>query len=143
MAMPTEVAKPWPSGPVVVSMPAAIWCSGWPGVFAAGLAELLQILQRHLLVAGQIIDRVEQHRAVTGGKHEPVAVGPGGIGRVELQEAAIEHGGDVGHAHRQAGMARIRLLDRVERQEANGIRQFVMRNVADCRCVLSHGSTLL
>ena len=108
---------------------------------AAGLAEQLQIVQPHRLVAGQVIQRVEQHRAVAGRQHEPVAVRPGGVGRVELQEAAVEHGGDIGHAHRQAGMAGIRLLDPVEGQEANGVRQFVMRDSADCRCVLSHVST--
>ena len=30
---PTEVATPWPSGPVVVSTPAVTKFSGWPGVF--------------------------------------------------------------------------------------------------------------
>ncbi len=30
--MPTEVATPWPSGPVVVSIPVVMWDSGWPGV---------------------------------------------------------------------------------------------------------------
>ena len=28
--MPTELPQPWPRGPVVVSMPAVMWCSGWP-----------------------------------------------------------------------------------------------------------------
>ena len=38
-AMPTELAMPWPSGPVVVSMPAAWPYSGWPAVLRAELAE--------------------------------------------------------------------------------------------------------
>ena len=29
--MPTEVAMPWPSGPVVVSTPEVQRYSGWPG----------------------------------------------------------------------------------------------------------------
>ncbi len=33
IAMPTALPKPWPSGPVVVSMPAAWPYSGWPAVF--------------------------------------------------------------------------------------------------------------
>ena len=32
IAMPTEFATPWPSGPVVVSTPVVKWYSGWPGV---------------------------------------------------------------------------------------------------------------
>ncbi len=31
--MPTALATPWPSGPVVVSTPAVCPYSGWPGVF--------------------------------------------------------------------------------------------------------------
>ena len=31
-AMPTELATPCPSGPVVVSMPGVSCTSGWPGV---------------------------------------------------------------------------------------------------------------
>ena len=31
MAMPTLVATPWPSGPVVVSTPEVQRYSGWPG----------------------------------------------------------------------------------------------------------------
>ena len=32
IAIPTPFANPWPSGPVVVSIPAVWPCSGWPGV---------------------------------------------------------------------------------------------------------------
>ena len=32
IAMPTALATPWPSGPVVVSTPGVCPCSGWPGV---------------------------------------------------------------------------------------------------------------
>ena len=31
-AMPTALVMPWPSGPVVVSMPGVMPTSGWPGV---------------------------------------------------------------------------------------------------------------
>ena len=34
MAKPTAVARPWPKGPVVVSMPGEWLTSGWPGVEA-------------------------------------------------------------------------------------------------------------
>jgi hypothetical protein len=32
-AMPTALARPWPSGPVVVSTPGVTSTSGWPGVW--------------------------------------------------------------------------------------------------------------
>lgn len=32
MAKPTALAKPWPRGPVVTSIPGVSWASGWPGV---------------------------------------------------------------------------------------------------------------
>ena len=78
-------------------------------------------LDRHRLVAGEMEQRVEQHRAVAGREHEAVAVGPGRIGRIEFEEAREQHGRDIGRAHGQAGMAGLRLLDRVHRQRADGI----------------------
>src|SRR3978361_1142311 len=104
-AMPTPLAKPWPSGPVVTSTPGVTWTrsrSGWPGVSEphwrhffssssgraqagavrggagrqrAPLAELLQLVQRQV-VAREVQDAVEEHRAVAGAEDEAVAVGP-------------------------------------------------------------------
>ena len=87
----------------------------------AELAEALDLLDRHLLVAEQMEQRIDQHRAVAGREHEAVAVGPGRIGRVEFQEAREQHGRDVGRAHRQARMAGLRLLDRVHCERADRI----------------------
>ena len=92
----------------------------------AELAEALDLVDRHLLVAEQIEQRVKQHRAVAGRKHEAVAVRPRRIGRIEFQKAGEQHGRDVGGAHRQSRMAGIRLLDRVHRQRANGVRHAVV-----------------
>ena len=99
---------------------------GMAGRERAELAEALDLVDRHLLVAGEIEQRVEQHRAVAGGEHEAVAVGPGRIGRVEFQEVREQHGGDVGRAHRQAGMAGLRLLDRIHGERADGVRHAVV-----------------
>ena len=55
------------------------------------------------------------------GKHEAVAVGPRRVGRVVLQVAAPEHFGNVGHAHRGAGMARFGFFDGVDREKADGV----------------------
>ena len=92
----------------------------------AELAEALELVDGHRLVAGEMQQRIEQHRAVAGGEHEAVAVGPGRIGRVEFEEAREQHGGDIGRAHGQAGMAGFGLLDRVHRQRADGIRHAVV-----------------
>ena len=112
---------PWPSGPVVVSMPVA-----WP-IFRvarglrAQLAEVLDLVQRHVLVAQEIQQRIQQHGAVAGGEDEAVAVGPVRIGGVEFQELGEQHGGDVGGTHGQAGMAGIGFLDGIHAEGADGI----------------------
>ena len=72
--------------------------------------------------------RVEQHRAVAGRQHEAVAVRPIGSGGVELQEAGEQHGGDVGHAHRHAGMAGFGLLHRVHGERPDGIGHVLVRH---------------
>ena len=121
IAMPTALARPCPSGPVVVSTPGVWPYSGWPAVFEPSWRKRLICVERHRRIAGEIEQRVEQHRAVAGRQHEAVAVGPGRIGRIEFQELREQDGGDVGGAHRQAGMAGFRLLDRVHRQRADGV----------------------
>ncbi len=98
------------------------------------LAEALDLVERHRLVAGEIEQRIEQHRAVAGREHEAVAVGPLRVGRIEFQELREQDGRDVGRAHRQAGMAGLRLLDRVHRERTDGVRHAVVLGAA-----LRHG----
>ena len=76
--MPTAVARPWPSGPVVVSTPGVWPYSGWPAVIEPSWRKRLICSMRHRFVAGEIEQRIEQHRAVAGRQHEAVAVGPVG-----------------------------------------------------------------
>ncbi len=57
-----------------------------PGAGAAELAEVADVVHRRPRVAGQVQQRVDQHRAVAGRQHEAVAVGPVRIGRIELQD---------------------------------------------------------
>ena len=94
---------------------------GVAGGAGAQLAEALQLVQRHVRIAGEVEQRVEQHRAVAGRQHEAVAVGPVGMLRVELQEPRPQHGGDVGHAHGHAGMAGLGLLDGVHGERPDGV----------------------
>ena len=75
----------------------------------------------HARIAEQIEQRIEQHRAVAGREHEAVAVRPVRPAGVEFHEALEQHGRDVGHAHRHAGMAGFGLLHRVHRERADGV----------------------
>jgi hypothetical protein len=79
------------------------------------LAKALDLLHREV-IAGEMQQGVEQHRAVAVREHEAVAVDPLRIGRVVAQVAAPQHLGDLGHAHRHARMAGVRLLHGVHRQ---------------------------
>ncbi|MCY1515307.1 hypothetical protein D9M68_498890 [compost metagenome] len=86
----------------------------------AKLAELLQVLDAEV-VAGQVQQRIDQHRAVAVGQHEAVAVGPLRIGRVVAQVIAPQHFGDVRHAHWGTGMAAVGFLHGIHAQCADGI----------------------
>ena len=106
---------------------------GVTGADAVELAKLLDLVDRHgRQVAGSVVcaapadarqmdERIEQHRRVAAGEHEPVAVGPEGIGRVVPQKIG-PHG--VGHGrqrHGRAGMAALGGLDRVHREGADRV----------------------
>ncbi len=73
------------------------------------LAETLELVHRQIK-AGEVQQRVLQHRAVAVGEHETIAIGPLGVAWVELQEVVPQHLGDIGHAHGHARMARIGCL---------------------------------
>ena len=49
---------------------------GMAGRDRAELAEALDLVDRHRLVAEEMKQRIDQHRAVAGREHEPVAIGP-------------------------------------------------------------------
>ena len=71
----------------------------------AQLAEILDLLQRHIFVACEVKKRVKQHRTVARGQDEPVTVGPVRGGGVKLQVLIKEHGCNVRHAHRHTWVA--------------------------------------
>ena len=80
-----------------------------------GLAQRL-VLRIHGLDAGEVQQAVEQHRRVPGREHEPIAVRPDRVLRVEAQEALPQAVDDWRHRHRRARVAGIGLLDGVHRQ---------------------------
>ena len=93
--MPTPLAKPWPSGPVVISTPGVTWTrsrSGWPGVSEPHWRKLLELVEREV-VAAEVQHGVEQHRAVAGAKDEAVAVRPRRVGGVVLHDPREEQVG--------------------------------------------------
>ena len=116
---------------------------GMPRRQRSQLAEMLELVERHVGIAGEIEQRIEQHRAVPGRKNEAVAVRPFRIGRVEFQELREQHGGDVGRAHRQAGMAGLCLLDGIHRQPADRVGHTGMidirhdKNPREMRCLVA------
>ena len=96
---------------------------GVPGAVRAEFAKRLDLLDRDAFVAGQVQQRIQQHRAVAVRQHDPVAVGPGRIGGVEFEMARIQRGRDFGHAERHALMAFAGTDDGVDRQEADRVRE--------------------
>ena len=97
---------------------------------APDLTKALDLLDRHILVAGQVEQTVQQHRAMAVGKNEAVAVDPMGVRGVELHELLEEDGGDIRHSHRRAGVAAIGVLDSVHGEGANAVRHFAQMRVA-------------
>ena len=91
------------------------------GGFGAPLPELLEILQANTLVAGEVQQRIEEHAAVAGREHEAIPVEPLGIAGVVAQHLVPEGIGHRRRAHRQAGVAGIGLVDRIDRQEADAV----------------------
>ena len=98
---------------------------------AAELAEVPNLVDVDVRIAGEVEQRVEQHRAVTVREHEAVPVGPVGARGVELEEAAEEHGRDIGQAERHARVAGAGLFHRIHRKGADGIGHV---RVIDARC---------
>ena len=84
------------------------------------LAKAPELVDRQR-VAGQVQQRVLQHRAVAVRQHEAVAIGPVRIGRVVAQVPVPQRDGDFGHAHRHAGMAGVGRLHRVHRERADRV----------------------
>ena len=93
------------------------------------LPETLDLVHRQV-VAGQVQQRVLQHRAMPVRQHETVAVGPLRIVRVVPEEIVPEHFGNVGHAHRHAGMTGFGLLDGVGGEETDGVREVATGRLA-------------
>ena len=89
---------------------------------AVELAETADVVERHrrlpqpLVVGvhrlgpGEMQHRPEQHRGVAVGEHEPIAVGPDRVLRIEAHHAVPERVDQRRERHRRAGMSGLGLL---------------------------------
>ena len=119
---------------------------GVPGRPAADLAEAADVVQRHRRLPepfvlgvhragpGQMQHGPEQHRGVTVGEDEPIAVGPDRVQRIEVHHAVPERVDERRQCHRRAGMARFGALDRIDGERADGVhRQTVELGICHLR----------
>ena len=88
-----------------------------PRCFGMQLAKSFQFRHRQI-VARQMQQCIQQHRAMAIGQHKAVAIGPRRIGGVMVQVFVPQGFRDIRHAHGHAGMTGIRLLHSVHRQHA-------------------------
>jgi hypothetical protein len=109
------------------------------GGLRAPLPKTLELLDRHLRIAGEMQQRIEQHRGVAGRENEAIAILPRRRFRIVAHEIGPEDEGHVGHAHRRTGMTRFRLLDAIVGEEADGVdaKLFELVLVADFRLVVA------
>jgi hypothetical protein len=101
------------------------WCQSHlrvAGCFRVQLAEALDLLDRQV-VSREMQKRVKQHRAMTVGDHEAVAIRPFGVCGVVDEMALPERDGDLGHTHGHARMAAFRRFHGVHRECAYRIRE--------------------
>ena len=89
----------------------------------AEVAEGAHLLDADALVAAEVQQRIQQHRAVAVGQHDAVAVGPGRIGGIELQVPRVQRRRDLGHAERHALVAFAGAHDGVDGEKADGVGQ--------------------
>ena len=89
---------------------------------ASQLTKALQLRCGQVRVTKQVMHGILQHRAVARRQHEAIAIAPGRVVRVDVDEPVEQNGRYVRHPHRHAGVARIRFLDGIHREDADRIR---------------------
>src|SRR5215813_6748275 len=122
---------------------------GVPRGFAVELTEVTDVLEGnrrltesfvisvHRLGAGEVEHGPEQHRGVTVREHEPIAVGPEGVLRIEAQDAIPQRVHQRRERHRRAGVPGLRLLDRIDREGTNGVDGYLLHLLVCHSCLRS------
>jgi hypothetical protein len=105
----------------------------------APLPEVLDLLDGHIGVAGQVKQAVDQHRAMPRRQDKPVTVGPTRRLGVKLQVFFKQNRRHIGHAHRHARVAGIGGGHRVQRQRADGGSAHPMIGVVFAKRLDVHG----
>src|ERR1051325_9879440 len=118
---------------------------GVPWSFAVELPEMTDVFEGNRwmteafvfsvdrLCAREMEHRPEQHRSVAVREHEPVAVGPDRVLRIEAHDAIPNCVNQRRQGHRCAGVPGFSLLDRIHRERADSIdRQ--LNHVFVCHC---------
>ena len=60
-----------------------------PCCLRTDLAEVAQLIHCHVLIAGQMQKRIDQHRAVTGRQNKAITVRPCRVSGIEFQKLAV------------------------------------------------------
>ena len=90
---------------------------------AAPLTEVLQFVHGEAVVE-EMQEGIDQHGAVSGGQHETVASDPGRIGGIMAEIFRPEDHGEIGVAHRHAGVSGFGLLNRFGGQNTDCVSGF-------------------
>ena len=101
--------------------------------FRMQLAEALEFVHRQV-VAGQMQQRVQQHRAVTVRQDKAVTVKPLGVGRVVAQMVVPHDFGDFRHTHRGARVSGFGFFHRIHGQRPDRVCEIV----TSCHCYFLH-----
>jgi len=102
-----------------------------PGARRTELTERPDVFHRRALIAGQMEQRIDQHRTMTGRQHEPVAICPfRGLGII-FQIVAEQHRGHVRHPHRHPRMAAVGSLYRIHGERSDGVCHVLFGNGHD------------
>src|SRR4026207_446235 len=106
---------------------------GVPWSFAVELPEMRDVFEGNRWLteafvfsvdrpcAREMEPRPEQHRRMAVREHEPVAVGPDRVLRIEAHDAIPNCVNQRRKGHRRAGVPGFSLLDRIHRERANRV----------------------
>src|SRR5438309_9275567 len=127
---------------------------GVPWGFAVELAEVTDIIEGNRWVtesfiisvdrlgAGEMEHGPEQHRGVAVREHEPIAVGPDRVLRIEAHDAIPERVHQWRERHRRAGVPGLRLLYRIYREGTNSVDRYLHHLLVCHRFLLAVFPTL-
>ena len=120
MAIPTALATPWPSGPVVTSTPLGVRMLRMTRRQRSPESVRLDVVEFEAKTAEIELD-VERQAGVSTGQHEAVPSRPVGVSRVVPHHLLKQQVGNGRQAHRGAWMAVADVLHSVGGQHPDGV----------------------